>query len=533
MISRIFCVLAAFSFGLLISEANADFLVYKLGTKGQRKQPRGRGAFGGPAGPTAAPQGPGMGGPGMYGNGSAAGAGAEVVLYGTIKKEGAGIMYSHPEVGEPLIFQTNQVEIKTAPTLKAEFHKKMNQAGKEPDAVMHAAIWGLKKGLTGEFLQGVEKVLTLDPQHAAALRIRDLKREIDAPLPDQNDALLAKKLKLAVGQSGMQIETSNHFILLHDTDSKSDHGRHLSRAKERLRLLEQAYKKFVLLFEAQQFELERPQERFMVVLFKRHADFQDCSQQLGVTLNGREGFWSPVHNITFFYDGSQSEESEYLKAEHDKLSQTAEDAKKKGSSLERQRDSETLRQIKINNVLLEIDCWRSDMANVSRETTYQLAASLGVLPRRVGVPHWTRQGLAMYFEAPSDEAWAGTGAVDDARLEDYRFQQKDRLRSRIDFIVVDAKNDVIYAGSAQSASTAPAWSLTHYLFEKRPQELVAYYKLLGDMPRDVVLNPDVLGPLFSRAFGADHQSIQQEWQGYMRTLKSDIEQLEEAGGHSD
>src|SRR5579863_673248 len=267
MTSRTFCALVALSLGILVSDAGADFLVYKLGTKGQKKQ-RGRGAAGAPSGPASAPPGAGMYG----GGGGAAGPGGEVVLYGTIRKEGAGIMYSHPEVGEPLIFQPNQVEIKSAPTLKAESHTLMNHAGKDPEAVMRAAVWALKKGLTGEFQQGVDKVLAIDPQHQVALRIRDLKRQIDSPLPHQNDATLAKTLKSVVGQSGMQIETSNHFILLHDTDSKSDHGRHVSRANERLRLLEQAYKKFVLQFEAQRIELNLPQGRLMAVLFKRHTD---------------------------------------------------------------------------------------------------------------------------------------------------------------------------------------------------------------------------------------------------------------------
>jgi hypothetical protein len=39
--------------------------------------------------------------------------------------------------------------------------------------------------------------------------------------------------------------------------------------------------------------------------------------------------------------------------------------------------------------------------------------------------------------------------------------------------------------------------------------------------------------LFSRAFGSDHQALQQEWRSYMRTLKSDVERLEATGGSSD
>src|SRR6185312_14893760 len=136
-----------------------------------------------------------------------------------VKKDGGKVMYSHPEVGETLIFQPNQVEIKQAPTMTMLFNKMMKQAGKDPEAVMQAAVWALKKGLLGESQHAVEKVISLDPQHEAALRIRELKKRIGVPLPEKNDAAIEKRLRKIVARSGMRVETSNHSLLLHDTDA--------------------------------------------------------------------------------------------------------------------------------------------------------------------------------------------------------------------------------------------------------------------------------------------------------------------------
>ncbi len=521
MTPKTVCAVTTLLLVLLSGETSADFLVYRLGTKGKKPQPRGQGTRGIPS---AAPQRRDMN---LAGTGASA-AGRQVVLYGKIKKEGGQVMYTHPEVGEPLLFQPNQVTIKHAPTIRMAFNKMLGRAGKDPEAVMEAALWALKKGLLGEFHHGVENVLALNPQDERALRIRELKKKIDAPLPDQDNSAIEKRLRNIVTVPGMQVATSDHFILLYDTNAKAEHGHHLNRAKERLHLLEQMYERFVLLFEAQGADLDLPRERLMVALFKNYADFQECAARLDPGLAGVAGFWNPVHNITCFYDDSTTAESRDLHEERDKLEKIAADAKKSGSSLEKQHDSETLRQIKINNVLLEIDRLNSDIANVSREVSHQLAANTGLLPRRVVIPRWLDAGLAMYFEAPSDEAWGGVGAVDDLRIEQYRALKDDRLRSNIDVIIEDQSLDRRAPRSSRPVAAAQVWALTHFLFENHVQEFVAYFKLLGRMPPDVTLNADLLGELFSQAFGSDHAALQQEWRSYMRTLKSDVERMEES-----
>jgi hypothetical protein len=65
--------------------------------------------------------------------------------------------------------------------------------------------------------------------------------------------------------------------------------------------------------------------------------------------------------------------------------------------------------------------------------------------------------------------------------------------------------------------------------EEHPEELIAYYRLLAQLPPDVSFNPDLLEELFEKAFHKDRERMNQDWHEYMGTLKTDVEQvLEEA-----
>src|SRR5579872_2850599 len=234
----------------------------------------------------------------------------------------------------------------------------------------------------------------------------------------------------------------------------------------------------------------------MAALFKDFTEFQEHARRLGPESAGSAGFWSPVRNVVGFYDDSTTEASDELKRERQQLEKAADDAKKAGTSLERRRDSETLRQIKINEVLTDIDRWNCDLATVSREASHLLAANTGLLPRRVEIPGWVHDGLAAYFEAPSDGAWAGSGAVNESRLHDYEAMKNDVVHASIDFIVADNLRSYASPRGAAQQADAQVWALTHFLFEKHVHELVKYYRLLAEMPPDVKFNGDLLQDLF-------------------------------------
>ena len=90
----------------------------------------------------------------------------------------------------------DDVTIYKAKTLKDEFRAKLNKAGKDPDQMMQAAVFGLKKGMLNEFYETVDKVLKINPNHEAAQRVKDLKKRMEVSLPD--DPETEKKLRSVV-----------------------------------------------------------------------------------------------------------------------------------------------------------------------------------------------------------------------------------------------------------------------------------------------------------------------------------------------
>src|SRR4029077_10349344 len=93
------------------------------------------------------------------------------------------------------------------------------------------------------------------------------------------------------------------------------------------------------------------------------------------------------------------------------------DLKKSSDEAKKSRSNpELIRWVKTVDLLIEIDRENSDITAVSHEATYQMAGNTGLLPRHVDIPRWVHEGLATYFEAPGDAAWAGIGAVSDERL---------------------------------------------------------------------------------------------------------------------
>lgn len=511
----------ALFFGLVASNSRADFLIYKIPLDGG-----GNRMGSGPGAPPPAGAGmmnpgmPGGMGPGMPGGQQAKPSELKIILNGRVQSNpGKTVSFFHQTIRDPLYFDLKDVEIVKAPTAQQEYNKRIGQAGKDADGVMKASIWALKKGLLREFYSGVEKVLALDPQHEAALKVQELKKKMDEPIKD--NPALEQELRNYVKLPGMQVLTSKHFVMLHDLPTKPPQGKRKNRAQERLDLLEQVYESFLLLFHAQDVELDIPRDRLKVLLFKDHKDYQDFSTSLSPTLISASGFWEPIRNVGVFYDHSTNKTFQALQKLQGELKKASDEAKKNRTG------ADLIRLVKTIDLLIEVDRENSDITVVSHEATHQMAGNTGLLPRHVDIPRWVHEGLATYFEAPGDAAWAGIGAVSQERLEFYRALEQDKIHSNIDFIVADQIFDYAKSHGALLHGYGQAWGLTHFLLENHIKEFVAFYRMLGEMPPDVALNPKLLTDLFNRVFGSDRTALDREWRQYMRSLKTDVERMEE------
>ncbi len=434
---------------------------------------------------------------------------------------GRTVTFSHPKFGRMYIRLEDIVgRIHEIPSTFATGRAKLNRSKTTGDAsqVMEAAHWLLHHGQLRTYWEAIDAALEIDPQNAEALRVMDLKRKMDVPLPEKPE--LEEKLRQQVKLPGFKIKRSPHFILCHDTPEKPEKGRRMNRSDERLALLELVYESFLLKFYSKGITLKIPEERLMVLLFNDHAAYNDYAQSLSPTLILAAGFWSPKTNISVFYDNGKAEQYEVLDNLIDQLREQANEARRRRGP----GAADIVRRYEGLSLLVKIAKESSDVEVVSHECTHQMAGNTGLFPRDVRVPRWVHEGLAAYFEAPSDATWAGIGAVNEERLEWYRALIKNQSElSTIDFVVGDRL--FTHAGSHASILHAygQAWAMTHFLVEQRFDKLMEYYRRLGEFPPDTPIGSEVLNELFEEVFGADRTTLEAQWRDYMRGLKTDLE----------
>ena len=436
------------------------------------------------------------------------------------RNPGGTITVTHPKYGN-FYFSSENVRIyEVAPTTQL-FSRKLGaaQAKKDADAAMEAAQWALRHGLLPQVYAAIDAALAIDPQHADARNMAELREKIRQPLPDNPEQ--EERLRKSVRLYDMKVAKSNHYLLLHDTPDEPSGREKKSRSQLRLELLEQVYESFLLRFYSQGVELEVPQERLMVVLFNEYDDFYDYSTNLSPSLASAAGFWDPDTNVAYFYDQGSDELFKVLNRITKEMIEAKEEALRR-----RLPGAGQLRRITDALVLL-VDVAREneDITVVSHECTHQMAGNTGLLPRGVSIPSWVHEGLATYFESPSEAAWSGIGAVNETRIEWYRALEPHKSISNIDFIVGDQIFDYAASHGAKLHGYGQAWALTHFLMERRFDQFMDYYRRLGELPPDIIFSAETLNEVFTESFGEDRDTLNLEWRRYMRTLKTDMEEI--------
>jgi hypothetical protein len=462
---------------------------------------------------------------------SARGDFVEYVLPGTTLKillqgkttgfPGGNMSVQHP-LGT-LYFGLKDCRIHKVASLNQQFQKRLRVALADKSAanVFQAGVWALKHGMLNEYYEAVNESLKLDPKYAEAKRILVLREQLHQPLTARQGE--AEEMRGFVHRKEMKFATSDHFALLYDTPDKpeKDARSKKPRHEQRLELLERVYESFLLTFYSHGVDLEVPKQRLQVVLFNNYADYKDFSTRLSSELINAAGFYLPERNISFFFDHGSSETFKEL----NKLAGKLKDVGQSAVKAKARNAKDIVRLAKTIDLLIEIDRESHDIEVVSHEATHQMAANTGLFPHHVRVPSWVHEGLAAYFESPNDGAWSGIGAVNELRIRYYRALEPDRVHSSLDFIVGDQIFDYAASLGATLHGYGQAWALTHFLVEKHFDELMGFYKALGELPPDINFNPEVLNAIFDRTFGGDRQSLDQEWRSYMRSLKTDTEEV--------
>lgn len=447
--------------------------------------------------------------------------GGEIVTLegNTTVNPGGTVTYQHPRFGK-IHFDLASTEIKKAPSILTQFTRLLGQAANDPEQRMAAAHWALRRGLLRNFYETIEKVLEVDPRHPRALLVKQLKAKMDAPISDSSKQ--EAELRKLIGRPEMKLKASKHFLLMHDTPAAPTRGK-LSRADERLELLETVYECFLLRFYAYGVQLEVPTERMKVVLFNEHQDYKLFAERMNPGLSSASGFWDGATNTSVFFDHGTNERFKLLKQVSDELqAQKVEAIRARAPNT-----AQVVRTADTISMLVDIEREDSDIEVVSHETTHQMAGNTGLLPRHVRIPSWVHEGLASYFETPDGATWGGIGAVNESRLSLYRTLEPDREHSNIGFIVGDQIFDYATTRGATLHGYGQAWALTHFLLEKKFDKFLAFYRRLGELPPDTFLSAEIVNQLFDETINIDRAILDEQWRAYMRSLKTDIELIVE------
>ena len=444
-----------------------------------------------------------------------------VILQGRASvNPGRTVSFRHPKFGK-LVFDLKDIQIHKAPSTRSQVQRAIGKAvvSKDADQIMNAARVALKRGMLTQYYEAVGEVLKLDPNHPDAVRVIELKKQIDRPIGDSSKE--EAELRAIVRDPAMKVAMTDHFILLHDTSDQPGPNRKVPRATERLELLEQVYESFLQKFYSQGVELEIPKERLKVVLFHEHDDYLRFAKKMSPRLSSTAGFWNTKLNVSVFFDQGTHASFQPLKQLAKELGRARSRALKTRGPGAR----DIVRMADTFALLTEVAQENSDIEVVSHELTHQMAGNTGLLPRNVHIPSWVHEGLASYFESPKDASWSGIGAVNRERLRWYRALEKDTEHSNIDFIVGDQIFDYAASHGAKLHGYGQAWALTHFLIEDHFVTFMTFYRKLGELPPDVPFSPDVLTSVFNHIFGDDRDQLDSQWRRYMRGLKTDLQRV--------
>jgi hypothetical protein len=426
------------------------------------------------------------------------------------------VEYTHPTFGSIALNLDDAIVIK-APTRQDEFKRLLNHANKSKsiDDYLEAAHQALKRGMLKEFYECCSLAYKVDPKHPTVVRLIEARKRIKKPLGDSAEVVAS--LRDTTGLQSLKVETSAHYVLLHDTSDAKVNRK--TRAQSRIELLELVYESYFMKFALEGIVLEPPKEHLMVLLFADERTFHRYSTQLAPELKMASGFWSPKDNISVFYDQGSTPELKLLSSLSDDLQKAK--VKLRGTPM-----SQDMAHLANSfELLIKVAKEEADIEVVSHEATHQLAGNSGLLSRGKIGARWAHEGLASFFETPAGAGWGGIGAVNQTRLTDYRIVSHDPKRSNLELVVSDR---LFYnARSLEEAVEAygQAWGLTYFLMETRFDQLIQYYRRCSEFDNDLPDRNRIA--VFIEIFG-DLRSLEREYAQFMTTLKSDIDRIRAA-----
>lgn len=424
-----------------------------------------------------------------------------------------------------LHFDHTDVQIIQSPSPAEQYQKikgEKNRLG-TLDAMLELAAWCVDNGELRWARAALSDGYKIAPEDPRIQKMILLNRYLTGTVSEDSKA--ESEMREFLKGRDMKVARSRHFLLMHDTDDRPDARTRQTPAEKRLELLEQVYDSFYMNFALRGKYLRIPKEPLRVVLFDRHAEYLTFVTRLDPELKKASGFYDPKNNIAIFYRQQTDEAFQGLNQLAGMMRSLQENAKRARNDA----SASTIRLAKTLELLLKITGENQDIEVVSHEATHQLAANSGLLPRDKFIARWVHEGLAAYYESPSEATWAGIGAVNTQRLEYYRALAPDREHSNLEFIVTDRIFDDAASDLATLHAYGQSWALTHFLMDQHFEKLMNFYARMSEEDTTDMLVGEWrirVFEIFSDEFG-DLALLEDDWRRYMRSLKTDMQELME------
>lgn len=432
---------------------------------------------------------------------------------------------------------------------------------KEPTVQMwlDLADWCLTHGLTDKIPSLIDSAAKIDPKHPIVLTFKRVKTLVEKPLPDHPEALLWRErlgnnYKIAKSSipdpSDPNKSLDGHYVLVHDSPSTSLEG-----VKRRLDRLEEVFRGFYYWFALRGRVLELPKTKLLAFLVDDRASFEAQHKQVfdSVPMES-DGYHVKRDNIAVFSSRRLDEVYEGL-LNITKGFATTWDATSllNGGGFNRgpnQIETGRAQTLTLLQRLLEEE---AEVNSVTHEGIRQLLAAVAVegsstplLPRAVESPWWVQFGMASFFETPKGAFWQGMTGPNWTYLRKYQEMENakdpskklDKAEEALRNVVTDGYyrraseiKDKDLAAKAHLKARTMTWSLTYFLAQKRLDGLLAYFEELGNLPRDLEFDDEVLLDVFAKAFNcmdngkpnaARLDQLAREWYQYIHYVRLEL-----------
>lgn len=367
------------------------------------------------------------------------------------------------------------------------------------DQYVELAEWTLGHGMLAKFKEHLDKVAEMDKANAKGAAYLQMKAALAKPVARDESAAWRAKL-LSTRYLPL---TSAHYALLHNDPAV---------AQDRIGRLEEAFQLYYYWFAMHGLQLPVPEERVVAILTSDEKDFKRLHQHLDATPIVSDSFYARHENIAVFSTKRLDEVYDRLEKYSTPLwSQSFNREQLLKGKYPRTANVDDLYEASTLALLLQVMQNDADVAGATHGVSRQLLFSSSLLPRGVVAPEWLQFGVGSFFETTPGSPWPTVGEPNFEYLPIYRSLDgakklpSDRVET-IRQVVTDsffrnpAANLDEEANLRKARSTA--WSLSYFLLRKRLDGMQRYVKELSKMPRDLVLDEQLLWTAFARAFDA-------------------------------